>query len=124
MSLDVTNFFKSKIKDLSNNSEESSESSKEQREGSLNDSSVSENTDVFAEGLKSPECVSILFNCLQNLAKEKNVLRDIAQATQEKQIKGTTLLADLQESVNFINEMFQKYEQDRREKEQEIKELK
>ena len=124
MSLDITNFFKSKKRDLSNNSEESGESSKKQREGSLNDSSVSENTEVFAEGLKSPECVSILFNCLQNLEKEMKILRDIAQTTQENQIKGTTQLTDLQESVNFINEKFQEYEQDRREKEWEIKELK
>ena len=35
-------FFKSKKKDLSINSEESGESSKKKREGSLNDSSVSE----------------------------------------------------------------------------------
>ena len=124
MSLDITNFFKRKKRDLSNSSEESGESSKKQREGSLNDSSVSENTEVFAEGLKSPECVSILFNCLQNLEKEMKILRDIAQTTQENQIKGTTQLTDLQESVNFINEKFQEYEQDRREKEREIKELK
>ena len=31
--------------------------------------SVSDNTDVFAEGLKYPEFVSILFNCLLNLVK-------------------------------------------------------
>ena len=52
------------------------------------------------------------------------ILRDIAQTTQENQIKGTTQLTDLQESVNFINEKFQEYERDRREKEREIKELK
>ena len=38
----LTDFFKSKKKDLSINSEESGESSKKKREGSLNDSSVSE----------------------------------------------------------------------------------
>ena len=53
-----------------------------------------------------------------------NIFRDIAQTTQENQIKGTTQLTDLQESVNFINEKFQEYKQDRREKEREIKELK
>ena len=79
MSLDKTNFFKSKKRDLSNNSEESGESNKTQRQGSLNDSSVSEK--VFAERLKFPECVSILFNCLQNLEKEMKILRDIAQTT-------------------------------------------
>ena len=124
MSLDITIFFKSKKRDLSNNSEESGESSKKQRKGSLNDSSVSESTEVFAGGLKSPECVSILFNCLQNLEKGMKNLRDIAHTTQGNQIKGTKQLTDLLESVNFINEKFQEYEQDRREKEREIKELK
>ena len=73
-SLDIMNFFKSKSKDLNNNSEESTKSSKKKREGSLNDSSVSENTDVFADGLKPHECVSILFNCLQNLTKETKII--------------------------------------------------
>ena len=117
MSLDITNFFKSKKADLRNNLEESGTSRKKQHKGSLNDSSVYENTEVFTEGLKSPECVSILFNCLQKLEKEMKILRDIAQTTQENQIKGTTQLTDLQESINFINEKFQEYEQDRREKE-------
>ena len=94
MSLDITNFFKSK-KRFKQNSEERGESSKKQREGSLNDSSVSENTEVFAEGLKSPEFASILFNCFQNLEKEMKILRDIAQTTQENQIKGTTEPTDL-----------------------------
>ena len=70
MCLDITNIFKSKKRDLSNNfSEEGSESSKKQRNRSLNQSSVSDNTEVFDEGLKFPGCDSILFNCLQNLEK-------------------------------------------------------
>ena len=48
----------------------------------------------------------------------------MAQTTQENQIKCTTQLANLQESINFINEKFQKYEPNRREKEREIKERK
>ena len=88
-----------------------------QREASLNNSLGSGNTEVSFEGLKSPECVSILFNCLQNLEKEIKIIRDIAHTTPENQIKGNTQLADLQESVNFINEKFQYYEQNRREKE-------
>ena len=79
------NFFKSKKWDLSNNSEDGGESSKKQRKGSINDSSVSDNTEVFAEGLKSPECVSILLNCLQNLEKEIKIHGDIAQTTQKIQ---------------------------------------
>ena len=54
MSLDIINLCKSKKRDLSNNLEESGESSKKQRERSLNDSSVSEETEVFAGVLKSP----------------------------------------------------------------------
>ena len=69
MSIDITIFFKSKNRNWKNNSDEVSESRKMQRKGSLNDSSVSDNTEVSAEGLKSPECVSILFNCLQNSEK-------------------------------------------------------
>ena len=123
MSLDITNFFKSKKRDLRNNSEESGDSSKKNREGSSNDSSVSENTEVLSEGLKSLKCVSILFHYLRNLEKEI-ILRDIAQKTRENQIKGTTQLANLIEPVNVINEKFQEYKQDRQEKEREIKELK
>ena len=48
----------------------------------------------------------------------------MTQSTQENQIKGATQFVNLQESINFVNEKSQKYEQDRREKEQEIKELK
>ena len=101
MSLDITNSFKRKVRDLNNNSEESGKSCKKLREGSLNDSSVSENTEVFAEELESPECVSILFNCLQNLEKVIKILRYIAQTTQENQIKGTTQLTHLQELVKI-----------------------
>ena len=43
------NFFKRQKRDLSNNSDEDSESSKKQRERSLNDLTVSDNTEVFAE---------------------------------------------------------------------------
>ena len=61
---------------------------------------------------------------MQNLEKEIKLFRDIAQTTQENQIVGTNQLTDLQESVNFTNEKFQEYEQNRSEKELEIKELK
>ena len=52
------------------------------------------------------------------------ILRDIAQTTQENEIKGTRQFTDLQESFNFINNKFLEYEQDRWEKEREKKELK
>ena len=89
MSLDITIFFKNKKRDLSNISEEGVESSKKQLKGSLSDSSVSEYTEVLSERLETPEYVNILFNCLQNLEKEIKILWDIAQTTQENQIKST-----------------------------------
>ena len=68
--------------------------------------------------------MSAFCSIVGNLEKEMKILRDIVQRTQKNQTKGTTKLTDLQESVNFINEKFQGYEQNRREKEREIKELK
>ena len=94
MSLDIKNVFKSEKRDLTNNSKENGESCKRQCEGRLDDSSVSE-----------------------------KILRDIAQTTQENQIKGTAQLIDLQEAINFIIEKLQEYEQDRRKKGREIEEL-
>ena len=48
------------------------EEPKKAREGSLNDSGVS--LDVFTEGMKSPECLHILVNCMKNIdAKIKEI---------------------------------------------------
>ena len=44
---------------------------------------VTYSTEVFADGLESPNGVNILFNRLQNLEKEIKILRDIGQAAQE-----------------------------------------
>ena len=58
--------------DLSNKSSDE-EASKKLREGSVDNSACSDvsvnNEDPFTEGLKSPECVSLLMNCMQNLEK-------------------------------------------------------
>ena len=70
MSLDIIKSFISKMRDLSNNLDKVGESSKKQRKLSLNYLSVSHNI-AFVEELKSPECVSILFKCFQNLEKKK-----------------------------------------------------
>ena len=62
-----------KKRDLSNKSSDE-KASKKLREGSLDNSAYSDvsviNEDLFTEGLKSPECVSILMNCIQNLEKQ------------------------------------------------------
>ena len=69
--MEIAKYFESvsKKRDLSNNSSKE-EASKKLREGSLDNSAVSDvsanNDDPFTEGLKSPECMSILMNCMQN----------------------------------------------------------
>ena len=93
--------------------DEGDESSEKQREGSLNDSSLSNKTEVFPEGLKCPVFVSILLNCLHNLKKEIKLPTDIAQASRKTRLKTLTQLTDLQVSVNFINEKSQEHEQGR-----------
>ena len=122
--MDIAKFFErsSKKRDLSDKSNDG-EDPKKQREGSLNDS-LNDSSDVFAEGLKSPECVTILFNCLQNLEKQVKEIHEISKDTKDSQIKGEKQLKDLSEAINFINEKFEEYEKDRREKEKEIKDLK
>ena len=71
--MDISKFFNSssKKRDLSDQSC-NGEEPKKAREDSLNDSGVS--LDVFTEGMKSPECLHILVNCMKNIdAKIKEI---------------------------------------------------
>ena len=79
---------------------------------------------VFAESLKSNECVQILMNCLKNLEKEVKELKDLASSKNTNQIKGERQLLDLKDSVDFISNKFDDFECDRLEKEKIIKDLK
>ena len=73
--MEIAKYFEriSKKRDLSNKSCDE-EASKKLREGSLDNSACSDvsvkNEDPFTEGLKSPKCVNILMNCMQNLEKQ------------------------------------------------------
>ena len=42
---------------------------------------------MFAEGLKSNECVKILMICLKNLEKEEKELKDLASSSNANQLK-------------------------------------
>ena len=72
--MEIAKYFEriSKKRDLSNKSSDE-KASKKLRERSLGNSARSDvsvnNEDPSTEGLKSPECVSILMNCMQNLEK-------------------------------------------------------
>ena len=78
--------------------------------------------DIFAQGLKSPECVKLLFNCLQNLETEmKNVKESLA--AKEWQIKGTEQLNDMNSVITFIYEKFVEFEKEIKNNDKEIKSL-
>ena len=40
---------------------------KKLKDGSFNDSRVEDPDEVFTESLKSPDCVNILFSCIENV---------------------------------------------------------
>ena len=80
---DISKFFEkaSKKRDLSDQSKTCKDPKKIREEsstGSLTDMA----DDVFAESLKLPECIEILFNCLRNVEKQTK-----HQHTQHKTIK-------------------------------------
>ena len=105
----------------SNNSTEEEASLKKPCEENPDDSMGLETDNVFSQGLKSPECVKILFNCLQNLETEMKSIKEISLAAKDWQIKGTEQLNDMNKAINFINEKFEEFEKDLKKKEEEIK---
>ena len=64
----------------------------------------------FAQGLKSPECGKLPFNCLQNFETEIQKTKEILLAAKEWQIKGTEQLNDRNSAIKFINEKFVEFE--------------
>ena len=74
--------------------------------------------------MDNTECRDILFNCLKNLDIQVKEIFALSKQNQECQIIGECQLAEITESMKFINEKFTKYEEERKEKEQEIKDLK
>ena len=119
--MEIAKYFERKLKkrDLSNKSS-NKKSSKKLCEGSLDNSACLDvsvnNEDPFTEGLKSPECVSILMNCMQNLEKQVGQIFKMLEKTEDRQIKGECQLTDLAKGVEFITQKFDEYEKDRREK--------
>ena len=71
--------------------------------------------DVFAESLKSPELVEILFNWLRNVERQTKDIYTLAHSTQDHQIKGEKQLIDLTESINFLSDKFKEYKLDSKE---------
>ena len=80
-----------------------------------------ETDDVFSQGLKSPQYVKILLNCLQNLETEMKSIKEISLAAKDWQITGTEQLNDMNKAINFINDKFENFEKPLKKKDEEIK---
>ena len=120
--MDIAKFFERKIGELSsNNLTEKEASLNKPREENPGDSMGLETDDAFSQGLKSPECVKILFNCLQNLETEMKSIKEISLAAKDWQIKRIEELNDMSKAINFINKKFEDFEKTLKEKEEEIK---
>ena len=86
-------------------------------------SSMTEECDVFNDGLDNEDCRGILLNCLKNLEKEVKYIRSLGDQNRQTQIKGEQSLADLSKSVKFITDKFDEYEKEREGKNEIIKKL-
>ena len=104
----------SKKRVLSSGQSQTGDERKKQKEGSRNGSSTSTLDDVLAEGLKNPDCVLILANCLRSLEQQVKEAFDLAKKSSESQIKGELPLQDVNKAISFIGERFDAYEQERR----------
>ena len=104
----------SKKRVLSSEQSQTGDERKKQKEGSRNGSSTSTLDDVLAEGLKNPDCVLILANCLRSLEQQVKEAFDLAKKSSESQVKGELPLQDVNKAISFIGERFDAYEQERR----------
>ena len=57
-------------------------------------------------------------NCVQNLEKQVGQMFKMLEKTEDRQIKGECQLTDLAKGVEFITQKFDKYEKNRREKDE------
>ena len=96
--MDIEKFFDVKSV-LSSEQSETGDEPNKQKEGSRNESSTSTLNDVFAEGLKNPDCVLILANCLRSLEQQVKKTFDLAKKSSESQIKGKLALQDVNKAI-------------------------
>ena len=117
----VKYFETSKKRDLSDGSKTSEDPKKLKETTSA--SSITEECDVFNDGLDNEDCRGILLNCLKNFEKEVKTIRSLADQNRLTQIKGEQSLADLSKSVKFITDKFDEYKREHEEKNEIIKKL-
>ena len=116
----ITKFFSNtgKKRDRSNDSKDEYDDSKRVCE---NLESPSSPGDDFTEALKSPECAKILVNCMKNLEKEMNEIREVLC---ENQSRGDQQIKELADSITFLAAKYDESEKIRKEKEKELNDLK
>ena len=122
--MDISKFFDvnlSKKRVLSSEQSETGDEPKKEKEASRNESSTSTLGDVFAEGLKNPDCVLILANFLRSLEQQVKETFDLAKKSSKSQIKGELALQDVNNAISFIGEEFDAYEKEIRENEKKLK---
>ena len=122
--MDLYKFFPkdgSKKRDLSDQSNNGDEP-KRQFEDSVADLILSD--EVFLEeNLQSSRVIGILLNVLNKLEKQVAEIYQISDTTKTSQIKGEEQLNDVLQTVKFINAKFDEFEKDKKEKEEQIKNL-
>ena len=108
---DISKFFEkaSKKRDLSDQSK-TCEDPKNMREDKTSTGSLTDMADdVFAENLKSAECIEILCNCLRNVERQIKDIYTLAHLTQDYQTKGEKQLTGLTESINLLKILIRAY---------------
>ena len=60
------------------------------------------NVAVFSEGIDSPRCASILYDCLENLDKKANEIHVLSTTMNDVQIKGTQQLKEVNDTIKFV----------------------
>ena len=122
--MDLYKFFPkdgSKKRDLSDQSNNGDEP-KRQFEDSVAYLILSD--EVFLEeNLQSSRVIGILLNVLNKLEKQVAEIYQISDTTKTSQIKGEEQLNDVLQTVKFINAKFDEFEKDKKEKEEQIKNL-
>ena len=71
---------------------------------------TTDNCFVFEEGLESPECKGIIFNCRKNLQEKVTEYFNLTQDTRNMQIKGDNQLEELKISGEVMLDRFDEYE--------------
>ena len=114
--MDTIEKYFSKKRKLSSKSNDGDSAKKLQEE----ERNLSATSNVFDGGLDSSTCRDILYECLKDLNGQLKELRKMFLESKENQIKGAEQLTELTESVKFINEKFDKYEEERNKKDEII----